>query len=121
MILLLARASSDQLAGMDSVAYARPVASADNPFAVLDLPPGMTLTRGRGPDLAWGIERMSDAWLAAHTRPGTYSDPTECARRTGELAGTVIIGRRPVKADYRARWRYNPEEFDANGDPVRYD
>ncbi len=64
------------------------------------------------------VKVVSDEWLRAHLVPGLTLDPEEGARRIGELAGSVSIGRRPVKADYRARWRYNSEEFDANGDPL---
>ena len=28
-----------------------------------------------------------------------------------EISGSFSIGRPPHKADYRARWRYNGEEF----------
>ncbi len=78
----------------------------------------MMVTYGRGPDLTGTVKVVSEEWLRAHLVPGLTLDPEEGARRIGELAGSVSIGRRPVKADYRARWRYNSEEFDANGDPL---
>ncbi len=103
---------------VEETAYAQSVAATPDPFATLEIPPGMMVTYGRGPDLSGTVKVVSDEWLRAHLVPGLTLDPEEGARRIGELAGSVSIGRRPVKADYRARWRYNSEEFDANGDPL---
>ncbi len=90
----------------------------NDPFAALELPPGMHYYPPREAGHESLGKVVSDEWLRAHLVPGLTLDPEEGARRIGELAGSVSIGRRPVKADYRARWRYNSEEFDANGDPL---
>jgi hypothetical protein len=42
--------------------------------------------------------------------PRRTADETVCHIRS--IAGSFRIGRPPRKSDYRARWRYNTEEFD---------
>lgn len=66
----------------------------------------------RGPRPAWAGEPASAAWLDALMTPPRTDDVEESIRRMREISGSISIGRPPRKADYRARWRYNGEEFD---------
>ncbi len=59
-----------------------------------------------------GFRRFTADDIKAMRRDGPRRTPDEAERHIRAIAGSFSIGRPPRKADYRARWRYNSEDFD---------
>ena len=59
-----------------------------------------------------GFHQFSVAEIEGMRRHGPRRTADETARHIRSIAGSITIGRPPRKSDYRARWRYNTEEFD---------
>jgi hypothetical protein len=59
-----------------------------------------------------GFHRFSVAEIEAMRRHGPRRTADETVRHIRSIAGSITIGRPPRKSDYRARWRYNTQEFD---------
>lgn len=78
-----------------------------------DLPDGWTCTRSAaGPADGVPTSVMAPKEIAAMVRPGAFADPVAREQHVVRHAGSIRLGFAPHKADYRARWRYNSEEFD---------
>ncbi len=59
-----------------------------------------------------GFHRFSVVEIEAMRRHGPRRTAEESVRHIRSIAGSFRIGRPARKSDYRARWRYNTEEFD---------
>lgn len=78
-----------------------------------DLPDGWTCTRSAaGPVDGVPTAVMTPEAITAAVRPGAFTDPVARERHVMRHAGSIRLGFVPRKADYRALWRYNSEEFD---------
>ena len=94
----------------DAVDY--PAGMSDAPAAVeLRIPPGFLVDNAPVP---LGMIYLQPATIPpggvfTPARPGTLD---EALARIAEVTSRNRIGCVPCKSDYRARWRYNTEEFD---------
>ena len=79
-----------------------------------DLPEGIVYHRsGANRYEELGITPLTDAEIAAMPwREAAITDADAAIRHIRKHAGSIALGFTPCKSDYRARWRYNGEEFD---------
>ena len=109
--IIIERARSHRCAKPQSaVAYAPPMRSQHDFWATFPFPEGVRYIPARKP--LRPIDPSVEAWLRENAQPPRTDDVEESIRRMREISGSISIGRPPRKADYRARWRYNGEEFD---------
>ena len=79
-------------------------------WATFPFPEGVRYIPARKP--LSPVDPSVEAWLRENAQPPRTDDVEESIRRMREISGSISIGRPPRKSDYRARWRYNGEEFD---------
>ena len=79
-----------------------------------DLPAGIVYHRsGANRYEELGLVPLTDAEVAAMPwRSAEIADTEAAVRHIREHAGRIRLGFAPRKSDYRARWRFNTEEFD---------
>ncbi len=107
-----ARSRTGEQAERD-VAYSPPMAEEDGFWATMELPKGARYIPALVP--AGPIDPAVAAWVQEHlVLPRTEAVEASVARMR-EVAGSISIGRPPRKSDYRARWRYNGEDFGDEG------
>lgn len=109
--IVIERVRPEREEGIESALAYAPVVDGNHDFwMTIALPEGVRYIPAATP--MGPRDPAVDAWLRTNVRPPRTDDVEESVRRMAEISGSISIGRPPRKADYRARWRYNSEEFD---------